>query len=164
MLAHGAVLGDEHASEVLERLIVGNPKVTDEMLLRLSRVPLAAVERSESERADILARVPSARDLPSHVFCVALMSAVTGLSAAELSEKVPDLGLAGTPSTVLFAPSLTGTQRSTALHDFSDFLTAAGVKGLNEALWGAEGTLTSALISSLSGLFDFKSHWFDLRR
>ena len=42
-------------------------------------------------------------------------------------------------------------QRSTALHDFTDYLRGAGLKGLNKAVWGVENRVLSALVSAVGG-------------
>ena len=136
---------------------VGDPKVSDEMLLAMSsRVKLANVARTPEQCQDIEARVPGCRQLPSHRMAVALLSAITGIPADQLSANCPDLGLSGTPDDGLWEPG-TGVgeveerkgefQLSNVLHDVTDYLQDAGVDGLNEAVWGHDDKLGSAIAS-----------------
>ncbi len=136
---------------------VGDPKVTDDMLLAMSsRVKLADVARTPEQCKDIEERVPGCRQLPSHRMAVALLSALTGIPADQLSAQCPDLGLSGTPDHGLWEPG-TGVaevderkgefQLSNVLHDVTDYLKDAGVEGLNEAVWGHDDGVISAALS-----------------
>jgi hypothetical protein len=69
-----------------------------------------------------------------------------------LSEACPDLGLTGAPNTpLLYAAKTERMQRSTALHDFTDYPRGAGVKGMNKAVWGVGTRVLSALVSAAGG-------------
>lgn len=136
---------------------VGDPKVSDEMLLAMSsRVKLADVARTPEQCKDIEERVPGCRQLPSHRVTVALLSALTGIPADQLSANCPDLGLSGTPDDGLWEPG-TGVgevddrkeefQLATVLHDVTDYLQDAGIEGLNEAVWGYDDGFSSAIAS-----------------
>jgi len=118
----------------------------------MGNVTLEQLAPSPEDRAKILKKVPNAQELPVHKFTVALMSAATGIDAQKLSDAVPDLGLTGAPGTpLLYAAKTERMQRSTALHDFTDYLRGAGIKGLNKAVWGVEDRILSAIVSATGG-------------
>jgi hypothetical protein len=107
---------------------------------------------SPEDRAKVLKKVPNARELPVHKFTVAMLASATGIDPKALSEACPDLGLTGAPGTpLLYAAKTERMQRSTALHDFTDYLRGAGVKGMNKAVWGVENRILSALVSATGG-------------
>ena len=138
-------LGGESVEHMLTEGLLKNPAVTNDMLMRMSRVPLEKLADTPSDRAETERRVPGSRNLPSHQFTVGLLSAITGVDPRQLSQASPGLGVTGSPGTpVLFAPERTGLQRSTALHDTTDYLKYAGVSGLNRAVWGSESSVISA--------------------
>jgi len=145
------IKGDTPES-LFRRAILDNPKVTNEMLEQMGNVTLEQLAPSPEDRAKILKKVPNAQELPVHKFTVALMSAATGIDAQKLSDAVPDLGLTGAPGTpLLYAAKTERMQRSTALHDFTDYLRGAGIKGLNKAVWGVENRILSAIVSATGG-------------
>ncbi|QSQ28179.1 hypothetical protein JY651_20010 [Pyxidicoccus parkwayensis] len=144
----GFTLGGSTVEDFFRRNLLDNPRVTDAQLLAISQVALEQLATPPELRARVLEKVPEARQLPSHRFTVALMAAVTGLDAQALSEATPDLGLTGSPQVpwLLWAPRTEREQRCTSLHDFTDYLRAAGVQGINAAVWGVESRELSALI------------------
>lgn len=138
-------LGGESVEQMLTKAILANPKISNEKLMEMARVPLEKLSESPSERAEIERRVPGSRNLDSHKFTVGLMSAITGVDPKKLSDTTPGLGVTGAPGTpILFAPGWTGLKRSTALHDTTDYFRAAGVSGVNKAVWGVENRVLSA--------------------
>ncbi|HVE87395.1 MAG TPA: hypothetical protein VND93_31275 [Myxococcales bacterium] len=143
-----AKLGGESVEQMLTKAILANPRISNEQILQMSRVPLDKLADSPSDQAETERRVPGSRQLPSHQFTVGLLSSITGIDPKALSEAAPGLGVTGAPGTpILFAPPWTGLQRSTALHDTTDYLRGAGVKGVNKAVWGVENRVLSALLS-----------------
>ncbi|MCP3097548.1 hypothetical protein LZ198_01520 [Myxococcus sp. K15C18031901] len=146
-----SIKGDTPAS-LLGRAILDGKKVTNEQIIAMSKVTLDQLATDPETRAKVLKKVPNARELDVHKFTVAMLSAATGIDPAKLSEACPDLGLTGAPNTpLLFAASGEGLQRSTALHDFTDYLRGAGVKGVNKAVWGVENRILSAIVSAVGG-------------
>jgi hypothetical protein len=146
-------LGGESVEHMLTEAILANPKISNDKLLEMSRVPLEKLSDSPEDRAETERRVPGSRNLDSHKFTVGLLSSITGIDPAKLSEASPGLGLTGAPGTpILFAPQRSGLQRSTALHDTTDYLRGAGVSGVNKAVWGVENRILSALKSFLFGV------------
>jgi len=141
-------LGGDSVERMLTEGILKNPKVTNEMILKMSKVPLEKLADTPADKAAIERRVPGSRETPTHKFTVALLSAITGVDPKKLSEASPGLGLTGTPSTRLVVPERPGLQRSTALHDTTDYLKHAGVDGLNKAVWGSESSFWSAIKSA----------------
>ena len=141
-------LGGDSVERMLVEGILKNPKVTNEMILKMSKVPLEKLADTPADKAAIERRVPGSRETPTHKFTVALLSAITGVDPKKLSEASPGLGLTGTPSTRLVVPERPGLQRSTALHDTTDYLKHAGVDGLNKAVWGSESSFWSAIKSA----------------
>ncbi|HEY8209488.1 MAG TPA: hypothetical protein VIG99_18495, partial [Myxococcaceae bacterium] len=138
-------LGGDSVERMLTEGILKNPSITNDMLMQMSRVPLSKLADTPSDRAETERRVPGSRNLASHQFTVGLLSAITGADPKALSQASPGLGVTGSPGTpVLFAPERTGLQRSTALHDTTDYLKYAGVAGLNKAVWGSESSTWSA--------------------
>lgn len=134
---------------------VSNPKVTDQMLLKMGSIELKDLARTPEEQRDIEERVPGSRDLISHKMAVALLSAVTGIPPEILSQQCPDLGLSGTPKLGLWEPGTGWTEQMSGeekedfqlaniLHDTTDFLKDAGIDGLNQAVWGSESGTVSA--------------------
>ncbi|HVE87516.1 MAG TPA: hypothetical protein VND93_31880 [Myxococcales bacterium] len=147
-----AKLGGDSVERMLVEGLLKNPKVTNDMLMKMSKVPLEKLADSPKDKAEIERRVPGSRDLPSHKFTVGLLSAITGADPKKLSAQSPGLGVTGSPGTpILFAPERTSLQRSTALHDTTDYLKYAGVDGLNKAVWGYESSTWSAA-QSLRGV------------
>ncbi|MBZ4397116.1 hypothetical protein VZQ01_04550 [Myxococcus faecalis] len=145
------IKGDTPAS-LLGRAILDGKKVTNEQIIAMSKVTLEQLATDPKDREKVLKKVPNARELPVHKFTVAMLSAATGIDPQKLSEACPDLGLTGAPGTpLLFAADGAGLQRSTALHDFTDYLRGAGIKGLNKAVWGVEGRILSAIVSAVGG-------------
>jgi len=145
-------LGGDSVERMLVEGILKNPKITNDMLMKMSQVPLEKLADAPKDKAEIERRVPGSRDLASHKFTVGLLSAITGLDPKQLSRAAPGLGVTGAPGTpILFAPKSTGLQRSTALHDTTDYLKGAGVEGLNKAVWGYESSTWSAA-QSLRGV------------
>ncbi|QRO00317.1 hypothetical protein JRI60_15440 [Archangium violaceum] len=145
------IKGDTPES-LFRRAILDNKHVTNEQLLAMSKVTLDKLDSGPETRKKVLEKIPNARELPVHKFTVAMLSAATGIDAQKLSEACPDLGMTGAPNTpLLYAAKGEGMQRSTALHDFTDYLRGAGIKGLNKAVWGVENRVLSAAISALGG-------------
>lgn len=148
---HLKIKGDTPES-LFRRAILDNKNVTNEQLMAISKVKLEQLATDPKDREKVLKKVPNARELPVHKFTVAMLSAATGLDFNKLSEACPDLGLTGAPGTpLLYAADSERVQRSTALHDFTDYLRGAGVKGMNKAVWGSENRVISALISFVGG-------------
>ncbi|HZH15831.1 MAG TPA: hypothetical protein VE057_15870, partial [Archangium sp.] len=145
------IKGDTPES-LFRRAILDNKHVTNEQLLAISQVSLEQLDSGPETRQEVLKKIPNARELPVHKFTVALMSAATGIDPQKLSEACPDLGITGAPGTpLLYAAKTERMQRSTALHDFTDYLRGAGIKGLNKAVWGVENRVLSAAVSALGG-------------
>ncbi|MBJ6763053.1 hypothetical protein JGU66_19985 [Myxococcaceae bacterium JPH2] len=145
------IKGDTPTS-LFSRAILDNKHITNEQLLAMTQVKLEQLATSPEDRAKVLEKVPNARELPVHKFTVAMLSAATGVDPKELSEACPDLGLTGATNTpILYAAKTERMQRSTALHDFTDYLRGAGIKGVNKAVWGVENRVLSALVSALGG-------------
>ncbi len=145
------IKGDTPES-LFRRAILDNKHVTNEQLLAMTQVKLEQLDSGPETRQQVLKKIPNARELPVHKFTVALMSAATGIDAQKLSEACPDLGMTGAPGTpLLYAAKTERMQRSTALHDFTDYLRGAGIKGLNKAVWGVENRILSAAVSALGG-------------
>nr|WP_211194809.1 hypothetical protein [Pyxidicoccus fallax] len=145
------IKGDTPAS-LLGRAILDSKRVTNEQLIAMSKVSLDQLATDPATRQKVLDKVPNARELPVHKFTVAMLSAATGIDPRKLSEACPDLGLTGAPNTpLLYAAKTERMQRSTALHDFTDYLRGAGIKGLNKAVWGVEDRILSALVSAVGG-------------
>jgi hypothetical protein len=145
------IKGDTPES-LFRRAILDNKHVTNEQILAMSKVTLDQLDSGPETRQQVLKKIPNARELPVHKFTVALMSAATGIDPQKLSEACPDLGMTGAPGTpLLYAAKTERMQRSTALHDFTDYLRGAGIKGLNKAVWGVENRILSAAVSALGG-------------
>ncbi len=145
------IKGDTPES-LFRRAILDNKHVTNEQILAMTQVKLEQLDSGPETRAKVLKKIPNARELPVHKFTVALMSAATGIDPQKLSEACPDLGMTGAPGTpLLYAAKTERMQRSTALHDFTDYLRGAGIKGLNKAVWGVEDRILSAAVSALGG-------------
>lgn len=145
------IKGDTPES-LFRRAILDNKHVTNEQLLAMTKVTLDKLDSGPETRKQVLDKIPNARELPVHKFTVALMSAATGIDPKKLSEACPDLGMTGAPGTpLLYAAKTERMQRSTALHDFTDYLRGAGIPGLNKAVWGVENRILSAAVSALGG-------------
>jgi hypothetical protein len=150
--ASGIQIKGDTIESLFTRAILDNKHVSNEQLLAISQVKLEQLATSPEDRAKVLKKVPNARELPVHKFTVAMLAAATGVDPKALSEVCPDLGLTGAPGTpILYAAESEKMQRSTALHDFTDYLRGAGVKGMNKAVWGVENRVLSALVSAVGG-------------
>lgn len=150
--ALGIKLKGDSVESLFTRAIIDNKHITNDMLLAMTQMPLEKLATDEATRQKVLQKIPNARELPSHKFTVALMAGATGIDPQKLSEACPDLGMTGAPDTPLFyAPKTERMQRSTALHDFTDYLRGAGLKGVNKAVWGVEDRILSAIVSAIGG-------------
>jgi hypothetical protein len=150
--ASGIQLKGDTIESLFTRALLDNKHVSNDQLLALSQVKLEQLATSPEDRAKVLEKIPNARELPVHKFTVAMLAAATGVDPKALSEACPDLGMTGSPSTPIFyAAELEKMQRSTALHDFTDYLRAAGVAGMNKAVWGVENRVLSAIVSAAGG-------------
>jgi hypothetical protein len=146
-----SIKGDTPAS-LFGRAILDSKHITNEQLIAMSKVTLDQLATDPATRQKVLDKVPNARELPVHKFTVAMLASATGIDPQKLSEACPDLGLTGAPNTpLLYAAKGEGMQRSTALHDFTDYLRGAGVKGVNKAVWGVENRILSAIVSAVGG-------------
>ena len=92
-------LGGDSVERMLTEGILKNPKITNDMLMKMSKVPLEKLADAPKDKAEIERRVPGSRDLPSHKFTVGLLSALTGVDPAKLSQSSPGLGVTGSPGT-----------------------------------------------------------------
>jgi hypothetical protein len=150
--AAGIQLKGDTIESLFTRAILDNKHVSNEQLLAITQVKLEQLATSPEDREKVLKKVPNARELDVHKFTVAMLASATGVDPKQLSEVCPDLGLTGAPGTpLLYAAEGAGMQRSTALHDFTDYLRGAGVKGMNKAVWGVENRVLSALVSAVGG-------------
>jgi hypothetical protein len=150
--ASGITIKGDTIESLFTRAILDNKHVTNEQLLAITQVKLEQLATSPEDRAKVLKKVPNARELDVHKFTVAMLASATGIDEKALSEACPDLGLTGAPGTpLLYAAKTERMQRSTALHDFTDYLRGAGVKGMNKAVWGVENRVLSAAVSALGG-------------
>lgn len=150
--AAGIQIKGDTPESLFTRAILDNKHVSNEQLLAIAQVKLEQLATSPEDRAKVLKKVPNARELDVHKFTVAMLASATGLDPKQLSEVCPDLGLTGAPGTpLLYAAEGAGMQRSTALHDFTDYLRGAGVKGMNKAVWGVENRVLSAIVSAVGG-------------
>lgn len=150
--ARHETLAGWNVEHVVNAAFLDNHAVSDEQLVAMSRVTLSQLSDSADGLAETERRVPNVRALDCHRFTVAVMSVLTGVEFEALSKATPSLGLTGAPGTgLLFASDVGRLQRSTALHDTTDYLRGAGVVGVNGALWGIEGREVSALISFVAG-------------
>ncbi|MBL9038901.1 MAG: hypothetical protein JNG84_10325 [Archangium sp.] len=146
------IIHHDSPESLFVRGILANRDIPNEKLFQLSRVPIGKIFTEPGDVEFVMNKVPEARSLPVHKFTIALFSGATGIDAVELSDKFPDLGLTGAPGTgLLFAAKSERVQRSTALHDFTDYLRSAGVEGLNKAVWGTEDRVKSAVVSFVGG-------------
>lgn len=150
--ASGIKIKGDTMESLFTRAILDNKHVSNDQLLAITQVKLDQLATSPEDRAKVLQKVPNARELPVHKFTVGMLAAATGIDPKALSEACPDLGLTGAPGTpLLYAAKTERMQRSTALHDFTDYLRGAGVKGMNKAVWGVENRILSAAVSALGG-------------
>jgi hypothetical protein len=148
----GIKLKGDSIESLFTRAILENKHVSNEQLLAMGTIKLEQLATDPKDREKVLKKIPDAREKASHKFTVAMLAAATGLDPAKLSEVCPDLGMTGAPGTpLLYAPKTERMQRSTALHDFTDYLRGAGLKGLNKAVWGVEDRILSAAVSALGG-------------
>ncbi len=127
-----------------------NPRVKAEQIRDMSRLTIDRLASTPAGRAKTKRHCPDSAQLLVHRFTVALLAGITGIDATLLSAACPDLGLTGsanTPFAPLWAPTNTALQLTSALHDVTDFLTHAGIDGLNAAVWGFDSSTLSAAAS-----------------
>jgi len=142
---------------LVRRAITENPNINNEQILAMARLRPEQVASSPDAQRRTLERFPNARELPSHQMTVDMLHAVTGIDRGTLSRNGPDLGLTGSADTVipftdrpalLRQPPNDRERLSTSLHDLTDTMRFAGVANVNQAVWGAEGQVRSAAIST----------------
>ena len=149
--AAGIQIKGDTIESLFSRAILDNKHLSNDQLLAMTHVTLDQLADGPSDSAKILKKIPNARELPVHKFTVAMLAAATGVDPKALSEASPGLGMTGAPDVFVFAAGGEGLQRSTALHDFTDYLRGAGVKGVNKAVWGVENRVLSAIVSAVGG-------------
>jgi hypothetical protein len=149
--AAGIQIKGDTIESLFSRAILDNKHITNDQLLAMTHVTLDQLADGPEDSAKILKKIPNARELPVHKFTVAMLAAATGVDPKALSEASPGLGMTGAPDVFVFAAGGEGLQRSTALHDFTDYLRGAGVKGVNKAVWGVENRVLSAIVSAVGG-------------
>jgi len=141
---------------MVRRAITDNPNITNEQILAMARLRPEQVASSPDAQRRTLEQIPNARQLPSHRFTVDMLHALTGIDRETLSRNGPDLGITGSADTVwpgtqtpivFHAPPNDRERLSTSLHDLTDTMRYAGIPGVNNAVWGAENQVRSALIS-----------------
>lgn len=149
--ASGIQIKGDTIESLFTRAIIDNKHISNDQLIAMSQVKLEQLADGPEDSAKILKKIPNARELPVHKFTVAMLAAATGVDPKALSEASPGLGMTGAPDVFVFAAGSDGLQRSTALHDFTDYLRGAGVKGVNKAVWGVENRVLSAIVSAVGG-------------
>ena len=143
-----AWLAGETPKSMFEKYILNNRNISDDMIRQMTkdRVPLRKLADSPADAKRALQRIANVRDTKNHKFTVDLLAGITGHAPAAISKAAPALGMTGTPSTVFWNPKSPPVQRFTALHDATSYLKDAGVKGLNEKMWGIDNNVASALL------------------
>ncbi len=137
----------------LRRFILRNRAISNAQLRAMTRATLEKMADTPEACKETLHRFPNHQKHPAHRFAVALLVAVTGKSDKEISNNIPSLGVTGTPRRflglvqVFYVSDSPYVQLSTALHDFTDTMRQAEVEGINEAVWGIEGQVPSAIVS-----------------
>ncbi|WP_224365392.1 hypothetical protein [Hyalangium versicolor] len=149
--AAGIQLKGDTIESLFTRAIIDNKHVTNDQLLAMTKMTVDQLSDGPEDSAKILKKIPNARELPAHKFTVAMLAAATGVDPKALSQASPGLGMTGAPDVFIFAAPTEGLQRSTALHDFTDYLRGAGLKGMNKAVWGVENRVLSAIVSAVGG-------------
>lgn len=149
--AAGIQIKGDTIESLFTRAIIDNKHVTNDQLLAMSKIKLEQLADGPEDSAKILKAIPDAREQPVHKFTVAMLAAATGVDPKALSEASPGLGMTGAPDVFVIKPPTAGLERSTALHDFTDYLRGAGLKGMNKAVWGVENRVLSAIVSAVGG-------------
>lgn len=148
----GERLDGRDFESLVETHFLRNPEVTERMLRQASGVRLEDLASSDKVRHRVLRCCPEHRQSREHRFTVGMVAALTGIEPRELSEATPDLGMLGSVRRNLYVRPFSERNRlTTALHDATDYLKGAGVKGLNKAVWGIDSTFWSAVASFIGG-------------
>lgn len=143
----------QSAESLFRNNVLNNPKITDDMLRKMGKVTLDQVKSDPKDRAEVLKRHPNVQQTNVHKLTTELMSGITGIDPKKLSNAVPSLGVTGTlKSPVFYLAKDKGVQLSTALHDVTDTFRGVGIQGVNKAVWGSEGMVSSALRSYFNGV------------
>ncbi len=134
--------------------IVENQNIGDDQILSFRLVTIDHLAASAEVQQRVLERIPNARELPSHRYAVALLAGVSGLAPEEISMAAPDLGLIGSArrDDADFSTPSAQLERSTAIHDFTDWISGDPVPFLNRSVWGVESSEGSAMVSVREGL------------
>ena len=147
---------------------VANRDVSDKQLVAIGQVKIEKLATPPDKAKEVVEEFPDYEQQPSHRLAVALLSALTDIPYDELSKACPDLGFSGTAKTRLWRPgegifeqltpnfvaSTEDFQLANVLHDTTDSLDQAGVAGMNEAVWGVDGSVGSAGYSVIRALFE----------
>lgn len=147
---------------------VANRDVSDEQLVAIGQVKIEKLATPPDKAKDVVEKFPNYEQQPSHRMAVALLSALTDIPYDQLSKACPDLGFSGTANTRLWRPgegifeqltpnfvaSTEDFQLANVLHDTTDSLEQAGVAGMNQAVWGVDGSVGSAAYSVIRALFE----------
>ncbi|HEY8208332.1 MAG TPA: hypothetical protein VIG99_12670 [Myxococcaceae bacterium] len=156
-------IGGQSAEGLLTRAILANPLISNEQIMAMSRMRPAGVASTPRAIERTLREIPDARSQPNHQFTVDLLHAVTGIDRETISRNGPDLGMTGSAERgavlpwnwgrpFLWRPDNDREALSTALHDFTDTMATAGVRGVQQAIWGSEDRAGSAARSWINGV------------
>lgn len=148
--------------QTMRRFILSNRGISNEQLRAMARVPVdnpdnddADIDDSQADKDETYRKFPHVRETLVHRFTVALFAGITGAPFEQISAAAPTLGVTGVPRRqlglvqVFWLSDSPYIQLSTALHDFTDTMRGVGVAGINQAVWGSEGQVTSAIQSWL---------------
>ncbi|HEU4327250.1 MAG TPA: hypothetical protein VFS21_29180 [Roseiflexaceae bacterium] len=148
--------------QAIRRFILGNRGISNEQMRAMTLVVVdnpenddADIDDSQADKDETYRKFPDVRSSMVHRFTVALFAGITGAPFEQISEAAPTLGVTGVARRqlglvqVFWLSDSPYVQLSTALHDFTDTMRGVGVEGINKAVWGSEGQVSSALVSFL---------------
>ena len=152
-------IGKHTPRSIAEKTILSNPRVTNDMLRKIAGISdVKQIADTERYRTETKKEFDDYKNFDGHRFAVALMSGLTNLPADQISAKVPSLGFTSEVDAPLgIGQWKAGTKEGrvfSATHDVTSYLqNVAGVKGLQSAVWGLDGSVSSALTN-----YPYSSH------
>ncbi|GAB4190855.1 MAG: hypothetical protein OHK0022_04040 [Roseiflexaceae bacterium] len=160
--------------QAVRRFILSNRGISNDQLRAMTQVVVdnpenddADIDDSQADKDETYRKFPNVRSSMVHRFTVALFAGITGAPFEQISEAAPTLGVTGVARRqlglvqVFWLSESPYVQLSTALHDFTDTMRGVGVEGINEAVWGTEGQVSSALLSFLWAQSQKVGDWLD---
>ena len=135
------------ATRIVVENFLDDPNVTNEQITQISR--RARNDFGVRDLDNVRNKYPDYASRLGHIVAVDAMYILTGQNQAWISDHLSGLGFTGTPGKLITYATDPKLLLGTILHDITDYLQDAKIEGINKAIWGVSGKVTSALVMAL---------------